>query len=175
MPERRDSSRDSNVLKEAPISEEAVLLTRDGLKNLQDELHELRTKGRSEVAEQIREAQELGMAKVDGQYEDAKNQQAFLEGRIQEIETMLERAQLIDEKAAQGSREVRVGSTVGVRLNNGKRQSYRLVGSAEADPVSGLISHESPVGRALLGGKRGDSVRVDAPGGEVEMKITSVK
>ena len=72
MPERRDSSRDSNVLKEAPISEEAVLLTRDGLKNLQDELHELRTKGRSEVAEQIREAQELGMAKVDGQYEDAQ-------------------------------------------------------------------------------------------------------
>jgi transcription elongation factor GreA len=173
--DERTTREGSGALQQSAGSEVPVLLTEEGLKRLQQELHELLTKRRAEVAEQIREAQELGMAQVDGQYEDAKNQQAFLEGRIQEIENMLERAQIIDEKAVRGSREVRVGSTVGVRLKGGKRQSYRLVGPAEADPVEGRISHESPVGRALLGGKRGDTVHVDAPGGRVEMTITSVK
>ena len=153
----------------------AVLLTRQGLKKLEAELRELSTTRRAEVAEQIREAQELGMAQVDGQYEDAKNQQAFLEGRIQEIEKMLEMAEIIDEKAARGSKEVRVGSTVSVRTKDGKRQTYQLVGSAEADPGAGRISHESPVGRALLGKKRGEKVRVSAPGGKVELTVTAVK
>ena len=175
MTEQRTTPQEGAVSEQGAGSEAPVLLTEDGLKKLQQELHELLTKRRAEVAEQIREAQELGMAQVDGQYEDAKNQQAFLEGRIREIENMLERAQIIDERAVQGSREVRVGSRVGVRLKSGKRQSYQLVGPAEADPVAGRISHESPVGRALLGGKRGDKVRVDAPGGKVEMTITSVK
>ncbi len=157
------------------MAEETVLLTKEGLEKLQEELHELRTSRRAEVAEQIREAQELGMAQVDGQYEDAKNQQAFLEGRIQEIEKMLEMAQLIDEKAAQSSKEVRVGSTVSVRTKDGKRQTYRLVGPAEADPSEGRISYESPVGQALLGKKRGDKVRVSAPAGKMELTITTVR
>ena len=157
------------------MAEETVLLTKEGLEKLQEELHELRTSRRAEVAEQIREAQELGMAQVDGQYEDAKNQQAFLEGRIQEIEKMLEMAQLIDEKAAHSSKEVRVGSTVSVRTKDGKRQTYRLVGPAEADPSEGRISHESPVGQALLGKKRGDKVRVSVPAGKMEMTITTVR
>ena len=157
------------------MAKETVLLTKEGLEKLQEELHELRTSRRAEVAEQIREAQELGMAQVDGQYEDAKNQQAFLEGRIQEIEKMLEMAQLIDEKAAQSSKEVRVGSTVSVRTKDGKRQTYRLVGPAEADPSEGRISYESPVGQALLGKKRGDKVRVSAPAGKMELTITTVR
>ena len=157
------------------MAEETVLLTKEGLEKLQEELHELRTSRRAEVAEQIREAQELGMAQVDGQYEDAKNQQAFLEGRIQEIEKMLEMAQLIDEKAAQSSKEVRVGSTVSVRTKDGKRQTYRLVGPAEADPSEGRISYESPVGQALLGKKRGDKVRVSVPAGKMELTITTVR
>ncbi len=157
------------------MSEEAVLLTQKGLKKLEDELLELRTTRRAEVAEQIREAQELGIGQVDGQYEDAKNQQAFLEGRIQEIEKMLEVVQVIDEKAVRGSKEVRVGSTVSVRTKDGKRQTYQLVGPAEADPTAGRISHESPVGRALIGKKRGEKVRVAAPAGRVEMTVTSVK
>ena len=165
---------DDAATEQAPL-QEAVLLTREGLKKLEEELHEARTRRRAEVAEQIREAQELGMAQVDGQYEDAKNQQAFLEGRIQEIEKMLEMAQVIDEDAAHASREVRVGSTVTVRMKDGKRQSYQLVGPAEADPPAGRISHESPVGRALLGKQRGDKVQVSAPGGRVEMTITTVK
>ena len=156
------------------MSEEPVLLTKAGLERLEAELLELRTVRRAEVAAAIREAQELGMAQIDGQYEDAKNQQAFLEGRIREVEKMLELAQLIDEEAAHQSKEVRVGSTVTIRNVEGRRFTYQLVGPAEAAPGEGRISHESPVGRALLGKKRGDKVLVTAPAGQVEMSVVSV-
>ena len=156
------------------MSEQPVLLTQSGLKRLEDELRELRTVKRAEVAQSIREAQELGMAQVDGQYEEAKNQQAFLEGRIREIEKMLELAQIIDEEAAHASKEIRVGSTVTVRGPKGKPQAYQLVGPAEAAPSEGRISLESPVGRALLGKKRGDKVQVTTPSGVVEMAVVSV-
>ena len=154
--------------------EQPVLMTKAGMKRLEEELHELRTVRRAEVALAIREAQELGMAQVDGQYEEAKNQQAFLEGRIQEIEKTLERAQVIDEEAAHASKEVRVGSAVSVRGPDGKKRDYQLVGPTEAAPAEGRISHESPVGRALLGKKRGDKVQVTTPSGVVEMAIVSV-
>jgi transcription elongation factor GreA len=157
------------------MPEEQVLITKQGLKKLEAELLELRTTKRAEVAEQIREAQELGMAQVDGQYEDAKNQQAFLEGRIQEIEQMLESVEVIDEKAAKGSKEIRVGSTVSLKTKGGKSQTYQLVGPAEAAPTQGRISHKSPVGEALIGRKRGDKVRVAVPAGNVEMTVISVK
>ena len=157
------------------MSDERVLLTQEGLEKLEEELHELRTTRRAEVAEAIREAQALGTAQIDGQYEDAKNQQAFLEGRIQEIEKMLEKAQLIDEDAAHHSKEVRVGSTVTVRLKNGSRQKFQLVGPVEANPSEGRISHESPVGQALLGKKRNDKVKVSAPGGNTTMTVVSVR
>ena len=156
------------------MSEQPVLLTQSGLKRLEGELHELRTVKRAEVAQSIREAQELGMAQVDGQYEEAKNQQAFLEGRIREIEKMLELAQLIDEEAAHASKEIRVGSSVTGRGPDGKRREYQLVGPAEAAPLEGRISLESPVGRALLGKKRGDKVQVVTPSGMVEMAIVAV-
>lgn len=155
--------------------QQAVLLTREGLKKLEDELHELRTVRRAEVAQAIREAQELGTAQNDAQYEDAKNQQAFIEGRIREVERMLELAEIIDEQAARRSKEVRVGSTVTIRSEDGKRQTFQLVGPAEVDTSAGRISHESPVGRALLGKKRGDTVLVRAPGGTVEKTIITVK
>jgi transcription elongation factor GreA len=157
------------------MPEEQVLITKQGLKKLEAELLELRTTKRAEVAEQIREAQELGMAQVDGQYEDAKNQQAFLEGRIQEIEKMLQSAEVIDEKAAKGSKEIRVGSTVSLKTKGGKSQTYQLVGPAEAAPTQGRISHKSPVGEALIGRKRGDKVKVAVPAGNVEMTVISVK
>ena len=154
--------------------ERRVLLTKDGIKRLEAELHELRTVRRADVAQQIREAQELGMTETDGQYEEAKNQQAFLEGRIQEIEKMLEMAEVIDEQAAQGSKEIRVGSTVSLKTKDNKRRKYQLVGAAETNPSEGRISDESPLGRALLGKKRGDQVKIEAPGGVVEMTITSI-
>ena len=154
--------------------ERRVLLTKDGIKRLEAELHELRTVRRAAVAQEIREAQELGMTETDGQYEEAKNQQAFLEGRIQEIEKMLEMAEVIDEQAAQGAKEIRVGSTVSLKTKDNKRRKYQLVGAAETNPAEGRISDESPLGRALLGKKRGDQVKIEAPGGVVEMTITSI-
>ena len=156
------------------MAEQPVLLTKAGLQKLEEELTELRTVRRAEVAAAIREAQELGMAQVDGQYEEAKNQQAFLEGRILEVEKMLERAEVIDEAAAHGAKDVRIGSSVTVRSEGGKRNSYQVVGPAEAAPLEGRISHESPVGRALLGKKRGDKVQVTTPKGVVEMTVVSV-
>jgi transcription elongation factor GreA len=151
-----------------------VLLTPDGLAKLTAELEELRTAGRAEVAHAIHEAQELGMSQIDGQYEDAKNQQAFVEGRIIEIEKLLERATVIDEEAAHHSKVVQVGSNVTVKAAKGKSQKYRIVGSAEADPAEGQISHESPVGRALVGKKRGEKVTVSTPGGTIELTVTSI-
>jgi transcription elongation factor GreA len=157
------------------MPQDPVLITKDGLKRLESELEQLCTVRRAEVAKIIRESQELGPDQLDGQYEDAKNQQAFLEGRINEIERMLERAELIDEKADQKSKEVRVGSTINLQIGkNGKTQKYQLVGPVEANPGEGRISHESPVGAALLGKKRGDKVKVKTPGGQIEMSITSV-
>ena len=157
------------------MPEGPVLLTEEGLTKLEAELHELSTTGRVGVAEAIREAQELGTAQIDGQYEDAKNRQAFLEGRIQEVEKMLENAELIDEDAAHKSKEVRVGSTVTVKLRNGTRQKFQLVGPAEANPPEGRISHESPVGQALLGSKRNDKVKVSAPGGDTIFTVVSIR
>ena len=156
------------------MSANRVLLTQAGLKRLEDELHELRTSRRVEVAKAIHEAQELGMAQIDGQYEDAKNQQAFLEGRIREIELLLESAEVIDEDAAHHSPDVRVGSNVTVQLKGGVRQTFQVVGPAEANPGAGRISHESPVGQALLGRKRNDRVKVSAPGGNTVITIVEV-
>jgi transcription elongation factor GreA len=156
------------------MSDEPVMLTKRGMADLQAELDELTTVRRAEVAAAIRDAQELGPDQQDGQYEDAKNQQAFLEGRISEIERMLEHATLIDERAAHRSKDIRIGSTVTVKTKGGKSQKYQLVGPAEADPSAGRISHQSPVGRALLGKKRGQKVKIQAPGGELEMTVTSV-
>jgi len=157
------------------MPEEPVLLTAEGLARLEAELKELRTTRRAEVAQAIHEAQELGFAQIDGQYEEAKNQQAFLEGRIMEIEHLLERAQIIEETNG-SSGIVRVGSTVTVRPKGGRQPStYRVVGPAEADPAAGRISHESPVGRALLGKKAGDKVQVQAPAGVVEMTVVSIQ
>jgi transcription elongation factor GreA len=156
------------------MTNDAVLLTPDGLTKLTAELDELRTKGRAEVALAIHEAQELGMSQIDGQYEDAKNQQAFVEGRIVEIEKLLERATVIDEEAAHHSKIVQVGSNVTVKSEKGKTQKYHIVGSAEANPAEGRISHQSPVGRALIGKKRGEKVTVATPRGAIDMTVTSV-
>ena len=157
------------------MMEEHVLVTREGIEKLEQELTVLRTSGRAEVAAAIHEAQELGTAQIDGQYEDAKNRQAFLEGRILEIENMLERAEVIDEEAAHRSREVRIGSTVTVKMPSGAEQDFQLVGPAEANPSEGRISHESPVGRALLGKRRNDKVDVSTPGGNATMTVVSVR
>lgn len=156
------------------MTEEPVLLTKAGFIKLEGELQELRTVKRAEVAEAIREAQELGPDQLDAQYEDAKNQQAFLEGRIAEIERTLEAATIIDEESAAKSKTVQVGSNVSVKGKDGKIRKYQVVGPTEADPTQGRISHKSPVGRALLGKKKGDQVTIQAPAGDVELTITTI-
>jgi len=157
------------------MTNRAVPITKGGLKKLETELIELRSTRRVEIAEMIRDAQELGPDQLDGQYEDAKNQQAFLEGRIVEIERILDNAEIIDEKAAQRSKQIRIGSQVTVRIGRGKKsQTYQLVGSTEANPGEGRISHKSPVGKALLDKEKGDKITVETPSGSIVMHITAV-
>ncbi|MQC48151.1 MAG: transcription elongation factor GreA [Chloroflexi bacterium] len=156
------------------MPEDAVLLTKAGYDRLVQELDQLKSIKRPEVAALIREAQELGPDQLDAQYEDAKNQQAFLEGRIAEIERTLEQASIIDEASAHRSKVVQVGSNITVKGSDGKSRKYQLVGPTEADPTQGRISHKSPVGQALLGKKRGDTVNIQTPRGETQFTLTSV-
>ncbi len=156
------------------MPEEPTLLTQAGYQRLVDELQELKTTKRAEVAALIRDAQELGPDQLDAQYEDAKNQQAFLEGRIAEIEHTLENVSIIDEAAVQKSKTVQIGSSVTVKGADGKSRKYQLVGPAEADPTQGRISYKSPVGASLLGKKRGDVVTIQTPRGEQALTLTSI-
>lgn len=171
---RRDRREQVLSRKQSEMAEDAVLLTQAGYDRLVEELNHLKTVKRPEIAELIREAQELGPDQLDAQYEDAKNQQAFLEGRIAEIERTLEQASIIDEASAHRSKTVQVGSNVTVKGKDGKSHKYQLVGPTEADPSQGRISHKSPIGRALLGKKRGDVVKVQTPRGETQLTLTSI-
>ena len=150
-------------------------ITRDGLKRIEEELHELETVKRSEVADKIRQAKELLSTPNDAEYEDAKNEQAMLEGRIQQLQALIQNAEIIDEAGAHKSKLIVLGSTVKVKSSeDGKSHEYTIVGPAEADPRDGKISHESPVGRALIGKKLHDEVKVNVPKGIVTLKVTKV-
>ena len=150
-----------------------VYLTREGRKRLEEELRYLITVKRPEVAERIRRAKEFTDTVDNAEYDDAKNEQAFVEGKIQEYERMLASAVLIDEHPANDY--VRLGSHVRVRDSQGEEAEYVIVGSVEADPRKGKISNESPVGRALLGKRVGDAVSIVAPGGSFDLTIISVE
>lgn len=153
--------------------EKAVYLTREGIAKLEEELNYLRTVRRHQVAERIRRAKEFTNTVDNAEYDDAKNEQAFVEGRIQSVERMLAHAVVIDDHAV-ASDYVRLGSRVRVSDAEGVDEEYTIVGSAEADPKAGKISNESPIGRALLGHRAGDRVSVLAPGGSFELLIKSV-
>ncbi len=144
----------------------------DGLKKLQAELEELRTVKRAEVAERIHAAMEFGDYSENSELEQAKNDQAFLEGRIMTLEQMIKNAQLIDEHSKHDI--VEVGSHVTVEVD-GRKEQYVIVGSAEAAPEHGKISNESPVGRALQGHRAGETVKMSVPAGAIEMKIISIR
>jgi len=150
----------------------AMYLTKDGFQKLQDELEFLRTAKRQEVAERLHEAMEGGELIENAEYEAAKNEQAFVEGRIQELEIILAAAHLIDESSAhQDPTLVQVGDTVVIEDEDGSTEEYTIVGAAEADPRAGKISNESPLGKALLNHHPGDEVTVDAPGGAFKVKV----
>jgi transcription elongation factor GreA len=149
-----------------------VPLTKDGLDKLQKELDELVTVRRAEVAQKIHDAKELVGAQNSPEYEDVRSEQAFVEGRIQEIESMLQNAVVIDHKS--DHQKVSLGSKVKVRDPGGKETSYTIVGMAEADPKAGKISNESPVGASLLGKKLGDTIDVKAPAGTMTWTVVKI-
>ena len=146
-------------------------LSREGLEKLREELDELMTTRRAEVAARISDAKEHGDLSENAEYEDAKNEQAFVEGRIQTLEALIKNATLIDENHTND--HVQIGSTVKVTGPDGS-QTFTIVGSTEAKPTDGKISNESPVGRALLGKKKGENVTVSVPAGDIAYKIVSI-
>ena len=153
-----------------------VLLTPEGLDKLKDEIEHLSTVKRREVAERIKEAREFGDISENSEYDDAKNEQAMLEARIASLEEKLRSASVI--KASElDSNVVRVGSLVSVKdEGSGKSLKYTIVGSTEANPSENRLSNESPVGKGLLGRKKGDSVKVQLPNGKIrELKITKIE
>lgn len=154
------------------MAEQVTYLTREGLKKLEDELEHLRTTRRAEVADRLHQAMEDGELIENAEYEAAKNEQAFVEGRILTVEMILSDAVIIEENGPSGV--VRVGSTVRVQEDGGKPEKYTIVGAAEANPAKGLISNESPLGRSLLGRKMGDEVKVNAPAGMLSFRVVGI-
>ena len=152
-----------------------TFLTPEGLKKLEEELDHLRTVRRAQVADRLHQALagESGELTENAEYEDAKNEQAFVEGRIVTLEVMLSNVVLIKEQAVKGI--VALGSKITVKENGSKPEAYQLVGAAEADPKAGRISNESPLGKALLGRRVGDDVKVNAPAGTLSFRIVSIE
>jgi transcription elongation factor GreA len=149
-------------------------LTKEGFQKLQEELDYLRTVKRQEVADRLHEAMEGGELIENAEYEAAKNEQAFVEGRIQELDLILATARLIDNgKSKEGL--IQVGSTVIIEEDGAPAETYTIVGVAEANPREGKISNESPIGKAVLGHKAGETMLVEAPGGHFKIKIVKVK
>ena len=157
------------------MEEHAVLLTQEGLAKLEHELEHLKTVRRPQVAERIRQSKELASTQNNAEFDDAKNEQAFVEGRILTLEQLIQDATIIDEEQAHHANRVQIGSTVTVSEGKGKKhQQFHIVGSAEAAPKEGRISNESPVGLALLGKRVGDEVQVHVPKGTLRFTITKI-
>ncbi len=158
------------------MGEQPTYVTKEGLKKLEEELEYLRTVKRAEIAQRLHEAMEEGDVDENAEYDDAKNQQAFVEGRILTLETMIRSAVVIEESGKKRRSEVVLGSVITVQEvgNSGETEKYSLVGSAEADPRVGRISNESPLGRALLGKRVGEEVTISAPAGKLTFKIVAI-
>ncbi len=156
------------------MSKNEVYITAEGLKKLEEELEHLRVVRRQEVALRLREAIQGGDELIDNaEYEAAKNEQAFVEGRIIELERMLAKAQIIEHNKK--SDTVEIGATVTIKEGKKKAETFTIVGAAEADPKDGLISNESPLGSALLNKQVGDAVEVEAPDGVIRFKVVKIK
>jgi transcription elongation factor GreA len=154
--------------------EREVLLTQDGLRKLEQELEELKTDRRRQVAERIKVAREFGDLSENSEYEAAKNEQAFVEGRILTLENLLRNARIVQDSEVD-PRRVNLGTTVTLRdLDNGEMMEYTIVGSSEADPVNNRISYECPVGKAVFGQLTGTTVEVRSPDGPMRYEIVAL-
>lgn len=157
--------------------DDTVLLTEDGLRKIKEELKNLKDVKRKEVAERLKEAISYGDLSENSEYEEAKNEQAFVEGRIVELEKMVKNVQIIDEKKAHSGKTVQIGTTVTI-MNVTKQEdpeTFTIVGSTEADPLNARISNESPIGKALLRKKKGEKVKITAPAGDFEFEIVELQ
>jgi transcription elongation factor GreA len=150
-------------------------LTKEGFKKLQEELEHLRNVKRQEVAERLHEALEGGELIENAEYEAAKNEQAFVEGRIQELDALLASAHVIEEEHKGKKHDViSIGSKVTIKEGNYEAETFTIVGAVEANPREGKISNESPIGKAILNHKAGETVKVETPAGTYNVKIIKV-
>jgi transcription elongation factor GreA len=157
------------------LNDKEIVLTKEGLEKMERELDDLKSVHRREVNDRIRQAKEFGDLSENAEYEDAKQEQAFIEGRIMKLESMIRNARLIDE-SEYAADEVHLGATVKVKdVKTSSSHEFWIVGSAEADPANQRVSNESPLGRALIGHKKGETVDVATPRGIVKYKIEAIK
>ena len=154
--------------------EKTFPMTLEGKEKLEVELEELRTTKRAEIIERIKIARSFGDLSENSEYEAAKNEQSMLEGRIKEVENMLNHAEIFDNGSIAAD-EVAIGKTVVFQEDDDEPETYQIVGAAEADPFAGKISNESPIAQSLVGHKVGETVSVETPGGEMQVKIIEVK
>ncbi|MGM0215631.1 transcription elongation factor GreA [Enterococcus sp. AZ109] len=154
--------------------EQVYPMTHEGKEKLEQELEELKTVKRGEIIERIKIARSFGDLSENSEYESAKDEQAFVEGRINTLENMIRFAEIIDNDNV-NSDEISIGKTFTfVEQPNGDEEEYTIVGKAEADPFSGKISNDSPIAQAVIGKKVGDVVAIATPGGDMQVKITKV-
>ena len=154
-------------------SNDTTYITKDGLTKLEQELQDLKNNKRKEMAKRIEQAKEYGDLAENAEYTEARNEQAFTEGRIAELENILKNSTIIEEDAKK-SGVVSVGSKIKIS-SNGQTKFFHIVGSQEADPAQGKISNESPIGKALLGCKIGETVEISLPKGTMKCEIIEIK
>jgi transcription elongation factor GreA len=171
VPELRRTAPDGREREPPAVNNKTQYVSEEGLTKLRAELEELVNVRRQEIAQRIHDAKEHGDLAENAEYEDAKNEQAFVEGQIQRLEALIKNATIID--GNHGTDHVQIGSTVKVEGTDGK-EVFTIVGSTEASPRDGRISNESPVGRALLGKHKGESVVVHVPAGDFSYKILDI-
>ena len=152
--------------------ENTFIMTAEGFLEAENELNELKNVRRPEVIKALKEARALGDLSENADYDAARNEQAIIEAKIQELEYKLEHAEIIDNK---NKNEVSLGSVVTISYDDGEEEEYKIVGSMEADPFENKISNESPIAKAILGKKAGEIVSVESPNGSYDVKIVSIK
>lgn len=156
------------------MSDERTFITEEGHETLKKELEYLKTGKRREIAQRIQDAKELGDLSENAEYSEAKEEQSFIEGKIIELEFLLRNARIIEKQTKGEKTTVVVGSRISLTSSNGKTVEYTIVGSNEADPAKGIISNESPLGRAFLGKKSGETVEVKVPVGLITYTIDKI-
>lgn len=155
--------------------EKSFYMTEEGKEKLEKELHELKTVKRPEVVERIKIARDFGDLSENSEYDSAKEEQAFVESRIAQLEKMIRNAKIIEKDESNGNIVALGNKVTFIELPNGEEETYTIVGSAEADPFEGKISNDSPIAKSLMGKEKGAEVLVPTPGGDIKVKIVEIE